>query len=885
MGTASMSTLADGRFAPIVDISDSLLRQRLFDALLGAAPRDARLVLVCAPAGFGKTTLLAQVERLLAERGEYTFWVNCGESDCRPELFLESLLQCLHQGGLGPAPDAGLGALLGLLEACPRNCNLFVDQLDLALDLEVERLLEDLARRLPSGCRLLLGSRRQPALPLTQLQLAGLLRVVEADNLRFTEEEAQQLLGAQLGETRARYWANYTEGWPFALQLLRLRCNGNLDGQAPPETDPYASLGGIFDYLAEEVFASLPVELSGFLLDCSILDSVDVPSANALRGRDDAERWLREAARLAPIVVPEQPLRVRLHPLLREFLLGRLESREPDRFALLQGRAADFHAQRQQVFRAVEHASQGGLYYQAVSIILEAGAVRLLVSEGAARTRALLELLPLTLVRREPRLRLMLICLHMLSGETLQDSLDLSRLEAAYGGVTSSAEDAETRTDLLYVRAMMLIGCVQRAGDGASREVVVRAVADARARFFEDPRYLCLVLPSEIMLLLRYGNIDEARLRLEEFIEVNRSEGFRENQPWSLVYRALSDSAQARFDEVLQTVTFLLAKDGPLASPQARVLFHLVHALLGHVHYVRGELEQARQAFAHCASRLGNAMAEAWERGLIGAARAAYFLGDSAQAMASLEAAWAGRALEYPLRRAVAATLVELRLRQGEVEAGLELALEINLAKLWQEILDGRPLFWAELVAIAQAHYWLQAAQGQMAAALLTAEAFERLARERRNRSCVGRALALKAHALLAGELPGQPTAVLDEALELLGQGGAVQSFIEAGAEVITHLREMSRRQGHAQAQLIARCIELWERHFRARLDAQALFTRRELDALMGLAGGRTTKVIARELGISPETVKQHLKSVYAKLGVHRRREALAMARRRAILP
>ncbi|MED5612043.1 MULTISPECIES: LuxR C-terminal-related transcriptional regulator [Pseudomonas] len=880
-----MNTLADGRFAPIVDISDSLTRQRLLDALLGAAPSDARLVLVCAPAGFGKTTLLAQAERLLAGRGERTFWVNCSDSDYQPELFLDSLLQGLREGIAEPAGDNGLGALLGLLEACPLNCNLFLDQVELALSPEVERLLEQLARRLPSGCRLLLGSRRQPLLPITQLQLAGLLRVVEADSLRFTGEESQQLLGALLGEARARYWADYTEGWPFALQLLRLRCQGSPAGEGPPETDQYASLGGIFDYLAEEVLASWPSELGEFLLDCSVLDSVDVPSANFLRGRDDAERWLREAARLVPIVVPEQPLRVRLHPLLREFLLGRLESREPERFAWLQGRAAEFHARRQQVFRAVEHAAQGGLYFQAVSIILGAGAVRLLVCEGAVRTRALLELLPLTLVRREPRLRLMLICLHMLSGETLQDSLDLSRLEAAFGGEVASPEDAETRTDLLYVRAMMVIGNVQRAGDGAVREVVRRAMVDARARFFEDPRYLCLVLPSEIMLLLRYGNVDEARLRLEEFIAINRSEGFRENQPWSLVYRALSDSAQARYDDVLQTVTGLLAKDGPLAAPQASLLFHMVHALLGHVHYVRGDLEQARQAFSHCASRLGASLAEVWERGLIGAARAAFFLGDSAQALASLEAARSGHTLEYPLRRAVGATLVELRLRQREVEAGLALAMEINLARLWQEVLDGRPLFWAELVAIAQAHYWLLAAQGQMAGALEAAEAFERLARERQNRFGVGQALVLKAHALLAGELPGTPMAVLDEALELFGEGLAVQSFIEAGAEVVTHLREMSRRQGRAEVPLITRCIELWERHFRARLDAQALFTRRELDALMGLAGGRTTKVIARELGISPETVKQHLKSVYAKLGVHRRREALAVARRRAILP
>ncbi|MDF3934536.1 LuxR C-terminal-related transcriptional regulator [Pseudomonas citronellolis] len=861
-----MKEHSSGRFAPGVQVDGALVRERLLAELLGGAPRTARLMLVCAPAGFGKTTLLAQAERLLAGRGEPTFWLNCADGDSEPGAFLDALAQGLRHGGLEVAAEGGLEALLAALDAGPRRGCLFLDQVERLQGAEVERLLERLAHGLPGNMRLLLGSRARPAFAQVQLELAGKLKVVRADGLRCTEVEARQLLGGVFDEECTRHWTHYTQGWPFALRLLRLHGGRHAHGT-------------VFDYLARELFASWPPELREFLLDACVLDSLEVASLNHLREHDDTERALRAAERLVPMTVQEKPLRAHLHPLLREFLLGRLESREPLRFAQLQARAAVYHAANGQIVRAIEHAARGRHHALAAELVLEAGALRLLVSEGAGRTRELLDLLPPPEVRRHPRLRLMLAYLHMIGGEALPGSLDLSRLEVEL----QDSACAEARTDLFYGRAMLLACGGWRASEDEVRERVEAAMADARLRYFEDPRYLCLALPGAILQLLRYGDIDEARLRLEELLQINRSEGFHENLPWTRLYRALADSVEARFGEVLETVGGLLDGDGASARPG--IFDQLLHALLGHARYARGELGLAREAFARCLPKIGPPLAEVMARGVIGAARAAFFEGDIDEALAGLEALRRGRGREMPLRRAGLATLVELRCRLGEVEAALALALEIDLAPRWAQLREGAPVIWAELLAVAQAHYWLLVSQGQPAAAREVAEALERMARERLNQTGVGRALTLKAHALLVGELPGDPDAALDEALALLSAGGSLQCFIEAGALVVTRLREMARRPGREPSALIPRCIEQWERHFRARLDAQALFTRRELDALVSLAGGRTTKAIARELGISPETVKQHLKAVYAKLGVHRRKEALAAARSRAILP
>ncbi|MEM5318261.1 hypothetical protein [Paraburkholderia sp. JHI869] len=601
------------KFRPIVDIDRAVERRLLVDIVLDAPPSGARVVIIAAPAGFGKTTLLAQTERVARERGERTFWMNCDVTDRHPIDFLASFTLALAAGGLHVSAHEGAGDVITSLAEAAGFCTLFIDQYEAAWSGEIDQLIEYFAGALGPRSRLVIAGRQIPVISLSQLQLQGAVRVVDADTLRFSQNDTLELLREVAAPSGAQVWARYTEGWPFALQMVRLR---SVSGSVPDvaEAGGQVTLTHIFDYLAHEVFSSLSSELGDFLIDCCILEDVDAVAADAIRQRDDSAVWLGEARSRRPIVyVSEAPISARLHPLLRDFLRSRLERSSRARFTRLHANAAQLYAQRGNVFLAVAHAVQAGMLDFATNVILAAGAVRLLISEGSSRAKALLDLLPISHVRNEPRLRLMLVCIGLVDERSVDNAFDLSRLEA-----TLSAEgpngilDEAVRLDLAYVRSIVAIEESERAIEFHPWQTVGEVLQDARARFFEDPRYLCLCLPVEILFLQRYGRIGAARVRIDEFVEINKSERFRQNAPWSIIFSALSDCAQGRLSEVDGTLQRAASSDVIAAEVQVRSFMQMMYATLGRARYGVGALQDALSCFGHCDDSTSAALVEVW---------------------------------------------------------------------------------------------------------------------------------------------------------------------------------------------------------------------------------------------------------------------------------
>ncbi|WP_175821257.1 LuxR C-terminal-related transcriptional regulator [Burkholderia sp. BCC0419] len=875
------------KFRPIVDIDHAVERRCLVDIVLDAPPSSARVVIIAAPAGFGKTTLLAQTERVAHKRGERTFWMNCNTTDRHPADFLASLTLALAAGGLDVPGREGAGDVISSLAEAAGFCTLFIDQYEAAWCSEIDQLIEYFAATLGPRSRLVIAGRQIPVISLSQLQLRGAVRVVDADALRFSQDDTVALLGELVEPSGAQAWARYTDGWPFALQMVRLR---SAAGSVPnvAQAGGQMTLAHIFDYLAHEVFSSVSSELGDFLIDCCILEDVDAAAADAIRQRDDSAVWLGEARSLRPIVlVSEAPLSARLHPLLRDFLRSRLERLSRARFTRLHANAAQLYAQRGNVFLAVAHAVQAGMLDFATNVILEAGAVRLLISEGSSRAKALLDLLPVSHVRSEPRLRLMLICIGLVDERSVDNAFDLSRLEA-----TLSAEgpndilDEAVRVDLAYVRSIVAIEESERTIEFHPWQTIGEVLQDARARFFEDPRYLCLCLPVEILFLQRYGRIGAARVRIDEFVEINASECFRQNAPWSIIFSALSDCAQGRLSEVNEALQRAVSSNVMAAEGQVRSFIQMLYATLGRARYGMGTLQDALSCFGHCEDSASTALVEVWEGGMLCAARAEFFLGKSDEALRRLSEARmrADVRNRYHLGLAATATLIELYVRLEEIPEAQRLANEIRLADQWQRIVNGAEAPWAEVEAIGQAHYWVLLASQAFGDAYEIAQAFEASAISRERPAAEARARLMKAHASMAGNLDRHPETDIARALDLTC-GGGLQCFVEAGELVNIVVREIAESGTSEHREWAKRIVATWEWHFRERVSSSLLFTARERDVLAGLASGYTTKVIARNLSISPETVKQHLKSIFSKLDVTGRKNAVSEARRRAIVP
>jgi LuxR family maltose regulon positive regulatory protein len=876
------------KFRPIVDIDHAVERKCLVDIVLNAPFSSARVVIVGAPAGFGKTTLLAQTECAARLRGERTFWMNCDETDRHPKDFLASLALALAAGGLDVSSEDSAGDVVSSLDATAGFCTLFIDQYEAAWSTEVDQLVGHFATALGLRSRLVIAGRQVPVISLSQLQLQGAVRVVDADALRFSEDDTLALLGELVDPTGAQAWSRYTEGWPFALQMVRLR---SASGGVPNimEAGGQVTLGHIFDYLAHEVFSSLSSELCEFLIDSCILEDVDAAAADAIRQRDDSAVWLAEARSLRPIVlVSESPLSARLHPLLRDFLRSRLERLSGARFTRLHANAARLYAQRGNVFLAVAHAVQAGMLDFAMNLILEAGAVRLLISEGSGRAKMLLDLLPASLVRRQPRLRLMLICIGLVDERSVDDAFNLSRLEATLAADDPNmALDDAARIDLAYVRAIVAIEESERTREFHPWQVVGKVLQDARARFFEDPRYLCLCLPVELLFLQRYGRIGAARVRVDEFVEINTSERFRQNAPWSIIFSALNDCAQARFVKVCDVLSRAASNGALAADVQVRSFVQMMYATLGRARYGMGALQDALSCFHHCEDSASAALMEVWEGGILCAARAEFFLGRSGEALHRLSDARmrADVRSRYHLSLAATATLVEFHVRLEELPEALRLADEIHLADQWHRIQNGGEASWAETEAIGQAQYWVLVATQLFGEAYELALALEASAASRERLAGEVRAKLMKAHAAMAGNLDFQPEVDIGRALELTRDGGGLQCFVEAGEFVNIAVREFAESGAPEHREWAKLIIAMWEQNFNARVSSSQLFTPRERDVLAGLASGYTTKLIARNLAISPETVKQHLKAIFVKLEVSGRKDAVSEARRRAFLP
>ncbi|MFN2321700.1 MAG: LuxR C-terminal-related transcriptional regulator [Trueperaceae bacterium] len=342
--------LPRARLRPPPERPTAIARPRLHERF-DAAVRFP-VTLVAAPAGYGKSTAVAQWARA---RGRPPAWWSLEASDAPPERFAPLLASAAASGwGLdvaapdGAAPADHVAALLEALERAPVADRVLVldDVHELGSAPEAFALLRGLLDRLPNGVAVLLVSRVDPDLPLARWHLEGRLDRVGTDDLRFLDAEAAELLaalGVALRPALVRTLVQRTEGWGAGLHLAAL----GLRGRAPDAvtdfverftgTDPY-----VLAYLAEEVLQRLPPGLQDFLLRVSVADVLDVPTAVVLGGRPDAAELLAEAERAHLFLhqVGAAARTVRFHASFRELLRRRLADADPRLAAELRARVA-----------------------------------------------------------------------------------------------------------------------------------------------------------------------------------------------------------------------------------------------------------------------------------------------------------------------------------------------------------------------------------------------------------------------------------------------------------------------------------------------------------------------------------------------------------------
>src|SRR5215510_10953397 len=347
-------------------------RPRLVGALGDGLARGR--VLVCAPAGFGKTALLAGWAR---GDGRPVAWLGLDAGDSDPARFWRYAVAALEAarpglaGRVGPPPpgssDGLVTALINELAADPGpdEVLLVLDDYHLVDSGPVHEPVTFLLENLPPGLRVVVASRADPPLPLARLRARGQLAELRAAELRFTLEEAAALLGeaggAALPAPAMAALVARTEGWAAGLQLAAL----SLRGQADPAGFAAEFSGShrfVLDYLTDEVLAGQPGPVRAFLLETSVLERLSGELCDAITGRADGQAMLQEIERAGLFLVPLDEMRGwwRYRRLFADLLRARLQAEQPGRGPALHRAAAAWCDEHHLADDAVRHALASG---------------------------------------------------------------------------------------------------------------------------------------------------------------------------------------------------------------------------------------------------------------------------------------------------------------------------------------------------------------------------------------------------------------------------------------------------------------------------------------------------------------------------------------------
>lgn len=369
-------------------------RPRLVDQLRSEPRWTPRLVLVSAPAGFGKTTLLAQwldegVSADAAAPRRRVAWLSLDAEDGDPRRFLTHLIAAVRTGephvgtealalletDRGIPTEAVLVSLVNDLDELPGPTVLALDDYHVIEEQAVHDALTYLLDHLPPRVTLAITTRADPPLPLSRLRGRGELLELRAADLRFTTDEAEvflnHVMGLDLAPAHVAALETRTEGWAVGLQLAALSARGR-HAAVDDFVDTFAgSHRFVLDYLVEEVLNGQTDEVRRFLLDTSVLEQLTGPLCDTLTGRDDGRHMLEALDRgnLFLVALDDQRRWYRYHRLFADALCARLLARHPDRVPGLHRAAARWHARHGTVADAVTHAIAGGDYEAAAELV------------------------------------------------------------------------------------------------------------------------------------------------------------------------------------------------------------------------------------------------------------------------------------------------------------------------------------------------------------------------------------------------------------------------------------------------------------------------------------------------------------------------------------
>jgi LuxR family maltose regulon positive regulatory protein len=586
---------------------DRVRRSRLVDHLRGRP--SSKLTLIDAPAGWGKTTLLAEWSAAEAAARRFA-WVALDTADNDPARFWTYAVLALQMAEPevgGPAlaalrvpgaraTETVLPALINDLAAIGRpGLALVLDDYHAVTNREIHEAVAFLLEHLPDSLHLVISTRSDPPLPLARLRARGEMTEVRAADLRFSETEAaaflNEVLGLGLGAGEVARLHARTEGWAAGLYLAALSLRGRPD--APAFIEAFAGdHRHIVDYLGAEVLGGQTSQLREFLLRTSVLDRLCGPLCDAVMASSGSDEILEEIERSNLFLVPLDTRRhwYRYHHLFRELLRHELYRAEPGLVADLHRRASAWHRDRGTVGEAVHHAIASGDVTAAGELIARHWNAFIQRGRPATVVRWL-DALPEAAVESDPRLCVARArtSLYLRRFEDVDRWVSAAERATGGGGPSEAAASVGSGAALLRAARLHMLGDVAAASRAARRAVELER---------DEPSQAQAMARAALGVTLYWSGEAEAEATLEEAIQVAEGTGDIVALLTALGYMAAIHLQRGELDEADEMLDRIatLVSDNPSLSE-----FMTTMALVGRgkVLEQRGQLDEADRLIGH----------------------------------------------------------------------------------------------------------------------------------------------------------------------------------------------------------------------------------------------------------------------------------------------
>ena len=880
-------------------------RPRLSERLSRGA--ESTLTLVSAPAGFGKTTLLAEWLTVAAADGQSVAWLSLDQRDNDPALFWAYVVAALNTGAPGvgagalsllqppePPNEAGLVALLNDLDAISNDVVLVLDDYHVIDARDVQDGMAFLLEHLPPQIHLVIGSRADPVLPLARLRGRGELAEVRAADLRFTPGEAaaylNDVMGLVLTAADVAALEGRTEGWIAALQLAALSMQGRDDTAA--FIDGFAGDDRyIVDFLAEEVLQRQPEHVQQFLLQTSILDRLSGPLCDAVTGQDGGKAKLAalEQGNLFLVPLDDRRRRYRYHQLFADVLQARLRDEQPEEVPELHRRASGWLERNGEPSEAIRHALAAQDFGRAADLV-ELAIPAMLRSRQEAAVLGWLELLPDEVVRVRPVLSVGFAGALLSGGEFEGVEARLRDAEGWLDGATdvrqgSHAPAAEMVVvdDVGFRRLPAMIELYRAAqalvrGDGPGTVRHARRALELSPA--DDP--LGRASAAALMGLASWasGDLEAGYSGYAECMAGLRRAGHIADTFGCAIALADIRLVQGRLGEAMRTYEQALQSASEPGGPVLRGTADM-YVGMSEVHRERDDLPAATRQLLR-SQELGEHIGlpqnrYRWRVAMARVREAEGDLGGALDLLNEAERLYVGDF--FPNVRPVPALRARVRVARGELgealgwarERGLSVADDLSYLREFEHITLARVLL---------ARYTAERAEGPIQEATRLLERLLRAAEEGRRTGSVIEILVLQALTHQARDDIPAALASLRRALTLAEPEGYVRIFADEGPPMASLLRAAAKlRIARNYVRRLLAAVNKTEDGMPASQGLIEPLSERELEVLRLLGTDLGGPDIARELIVSLNTVRTHTKNIYAKLGVNNRRAAVRRAR------